>query len=788
NDPDAVAVNSVTNKINVANAGCYSCTGSVTVIDGANNTTWTVSAGNDPDAVAVNSVTNKIYVPNYSDNNVTVIDGANNTTWTVSAGTEPDGVAVNPVTNKIYVANCGSNNVTVIDGATSATVTVSAGSCPGAVAVNQVSNKIYVANLMSNNVTVIDGTTNTTWTVSAGSYPGEVAVNPVTNQIYVPNGSGDNVTVISPNTEVSVPLTAVLAGTTDAQTIAGNAIFSTSNDTPSFTATVTSSYTPNAPPPTALYYQLDTAQSAWKGATATSTSGSNPADYSFTLSDVPLGVHTVYAFAAYGDEGTSASNLYGLSQGVGESPSIGELSAFTFVVLPIPTTTQLTADVNPQNAGSPVTLTAYVQATYGGDIPGGTVTFLDGAALLGQGAVDSSGHAYFQTSSLAVGTHSITAAYGGGAGYGASTCSPLSEVIAGAPASIAAVSGGGQSAPLNTAFSNPLVASVTDSNNNPVPNVSVTFSGAGLSFSGGGTALTGSKGQASITATPTVLGALLASANVTGLSPATFSLTATRHTATVTLTASTASTFVQNSVTFMVAVNSVGGTPTGTVTFMDGSTVLGSATADRSGTATLSVSTLAPGSHSITAVYSGDAICAGSTSPAVSETVRDFQLAVTGSESASIPAGGTADYVLQLSLGNGTTVPSAVTFSLTGLPTGASCTIAPSTIAAGSAAQTVIVLVQTTTTARLRPLFDRYGASFALALLPILGMVQLRSSKRRRAMRVFWGLLLLIAALGMGACASNNKTAQTYTLQVSATSGSLVHSTALTLTIQYPAP
>ena len=212
---------------------------------------------------------------------------------------------------------------------------------------------------------------------------------------------------------------------------------------------------------------------------------------------------------------------------------------------------------------------------------------------------------------------------------------------------------------------------------------------------------------------------------------------------------------------------------------MDGSTTLGSAPMDGNGTATLSVSTLVSGSHSIVAVYSGDANCAGSTSPAVSETVQDFQLAVAGSSSASAAAGGTASYVLHLSLTTGTTVPSAVTFGLTGLPTGASDTIAPSTIAAGSGAQTVIVVVQTTATARLNRLFGRYGVSFALVLLPMLGMVRLRSPKRRRAMRTWLGLLLLIAALGIGACSggSSKVAAQTYTLQVGATSGSLVHST-----------
>ena len=56
---------------------------------------------------------------------MTVIDGASNTTTTVSAGIGPNALAVNPVTNKIYVANYGSNNVTVINGAKNTTATVS---------------------------------------------------------------------------------------------------------------------------------------------------------------------------------------------------------------------------------------------------------------------------------------------------------------------------------------------------------------------------------------------------------------------------------------------------------------------------------------------------------------------------------------------------------------------------------------------------------------------------------------------------------------------------------------
>lgn len=41
--------------------------------------------------------------------------------------------------------------------------------------------------------------------------------------------------------------------------------------------------------------------------------------------------------------------------------------------------------------------------------------------------------------------------------------------------------------------------------------------------------------------------------------------------------------------------------PTGSITFMDGSTVLGAATLDANGNATFSASALSPGSHSIAA-------------------------------------------------------------------------------------------------------------------------------------------------------------------------------------------
>ena len=65
-----------------------------------------------------------------------------------------------------------------------------------------------------------------------------------------------------------------------------------------------------------------------------------------------------------------------------------------------------------------------------------------------------------------------------------------------------------------------------------------------------------------------------------------------------------------------------GGIPTGTVTFKDGPSTLGTATLNGSGQAMFTTSTLAAGSHSITASYGGDANFKGSTSPKFTQTVN----------------------------------------------------------------------------------------------------------------------------------------------------------------------
>jgi Big-like domain-containing protein/concanavalin A-like lectin/glucanase superfamily protein len=81
--------------------------------------------------------------------------------------------------------------------------------------------------------------------------------------------------------------------------------------------------------------------------------------------------------------------------------------------------------------------------------------------------------------------------------------------------------------------------------------------------------------------------------------------------------------YVGQTVTLTATVTATGSgaVPTGTVTFMDGSTNLGSAGVDSSGVATLQTSALPAGSDGLTAHYGGDEWSASSDSAATTQTV-----------------------------------------------------------------------------------------------------------------------------------------------------------------------
>lgn len=112
---------------------------------------------------------------------------------------------------------------------------------------------------------------------------------------------------------------------------------------------------------------------------------------------------------------------------------------------------------------------------------------------------------------------------------------------------------------------------------------------------------------------------------------ATETVTITQAAPTVTLASSANPSTYGNSVTFTATVKGSASTPSGTVTFMDGSSTLGTGTLNSSGVATFSTAALTGGSHSITAVYGGNTTYTSATSKALTQTVNVAATTITAS-------------------------------------------------------------------------------------------------------------------------------------------------------------
>jgi hypothetical protein len=112
------------------------------------------------------------------------------------------------------------------------------------------------------------------------------------------------------------------------------------------------------------------------------------------------------------------------------APSFEELESR---LLPIATTTTLTAMPNATTGGQLVTFTATVEPSPG-DL--GTVTFKDNGAVIGANVAVVGGVATMQSMTLAVGTHPIIADYSGATGFDASRSNTVDFVIATAPRTV----------------------------------------------------------------------------------------------------------------------------------------------------------------------------------------------------------------------------------------------------------------------------------------------------------------------------------------------------------------
>ena len=253
----------------------------------------------------------------------------------------------------------------------------------------------------------------------------------------------------------------------------------------------------------------------------------------------------------------------------------------------------LSSSANPSAPNQPVTLTFNVA----GYNPYGTVTFMDGTTTLGTATV-LAGAANFNYTFGTLGAHSVTANYSGDYNNNAGTSNAVSQTVGQATTATTLTSSLNPSALSQTIT---LTASVAGS----APTGAVTFMDGTTTL---GTANV-TNGSATLNYSFTSMGAHSLTANYAGdASNAASASTALAQTvgranSATALSSSAPASAPNQAVTLTASVT--GYTPTGTVTFMDGTTTLGTANLTN-GAATLSY-TFTAGAHPLTASYSGDA-------------------------------------------------------------------------------------------------------------------------------------------------------------------------------------
>ena len=245
--------------------------------------------------------------------------------------------------------------------------------------------------------------------------------------------------------------------------------------------------------------------------------------------------------------------------------------------------------------------------------------------------------------------------------------------------------------------------------------------------------------------------------------------------------------FVSNGVTITASIPSQTVMPTGTITFYDGETQLGSS-ALNNGSASISTSALPMGIHNITATYSGDTNYLQSTSTAVQERIEDFAIAVAPGSSGGAPVvnpGSPASFSLVITPLGGPTTPAVLTLSTKGLPPTSSVVFSPASVAANTGITSITMVVTPPALAGTKST-SPLGKG---ALLTTLGLVFLPFASRLRKMRRWIQVLVLAivgaaCAAGFTGCGAFTYTPQTLSVNVTATSGNLSHSATVKLTVR----
>ncbi len=188
------------------------------------------------------------------------------------------------------------------------------------------------------------------------------------------------------------------------------------------------------------------------------------------------------------------------------------------------------------------------------------------------------------------------------------------------------------------------------------------------------------------------------------------------------------------------------GTPTGVVNFLSGTTSLGAANLDATGTATLTTTSLPAGTYTVTASYLGDNNFNSDTSAAVSVITGSPSIAVTSaSPSITIVAGSSGTDTLTVSPQFG--FNGNVALLCANMPVGITCTFNPQTgtVGAGSFQSTVTISTVAPGGAAVAGNTHPQAMAVSLAAIGFGSFLLILLPGRRK--RITWMSLILVAAV-----------------------------------------